>query len=534
MIGLAIPLLLLLVAIVLVVVIAIQRSMKKTEDKGGGADVVSYLVLALAMGVAGFALAELANTAFPGDRFVFDPGQSLATSLAALVVSAPFVVYFWRRQADRRARYPSSTGWTLYLSLMELVFTTAFVVTAVLFVNGLISDESASAWTGTLVFGAIVVFHEFAAHRTPPLSDAGELQRVIGSAIGLITGAAGLVGSLAAVFSIVFDTLDIGFDPWVAMLVVGAPVWAYRWLRPWSAEPSVPRLAWTILVSVASMAFALGSATTIVVLSLQYVLGDPQAAGQHFEPLPIVLALLVAAAPIWVMHRRALGEGRSNPLRIYEYALAGIGLAAGVSGAIALTLTAFDRGLIVGGGIEDVIAFATTMVVGLAVWRFFGGRWTKGEPEFEATAWPRRLYTLGLGVIFGLVSAGSLITTLFILLRRLIDGETTTSLLSPITVFLYTGLATWYLLAAFSRDRDVAQSEEVITPFEVTIITSHPGMVAMRFPSQAKLHVIHRGDEAGPIDDDMADAIVAAVDNKPSLVWVDQDGFRVAPKRVDS
>jgi hypothetical protein len=68
----------------------------------------------------------------------------------------------------------------------------------------------------------------------------------------------------------------------------------------------------------------------------------------------------------------------------------------------------------------------------------------------------------------------------------------------------------------------------------VTIIASHPGMIATRFPEQARLKVIHRGDDAGTIDDETAEAIVAAVNNRPSLVWVDEDGFRVAPMRADT
>jgi hypothetical protein len=75
-------------------------------------------------------------------------------------------------------------------------------------------------------------------------------------------------------------------------------------------------------------------------------------------------------------------------------------------------------------------------------------------------------------------------------------------------------------------------SDEVVTPFDVTIISSHPGTIATRFPKQAKVRVLHRGDVSGAIDDEMADEIVAAVNNKSSLVWVDDDGFRIAPART--
>ena len=46
------------------------------------------------------------------------------------------------------------------------------------------------------------------------------------------------------------------------------------------------------------------------------------------------------------------------------------------------------------------------------------------------------------------------------------------------------------------------------------------------------LHILYRSDEAGIVDEEMAQRIVATVDGHPSLVWVDQDGFRVAPVRA--
>jgi hypothetical protein len=526
--------LVLLLAVVIVVVIAIQRSMKKGTDSNAGADIVAYLVLALAMGVAGFALAELMDTAFPGDRFVFDPAENVATSLASLVVSLPFVVFFWRRQATRRARFPGSSGWTLYLAIIELVFMTAFVTSAVFFVNGLITDASASAWTRALVFGGIVLFHELAARRTPPISDSGELRRVIGSAIGLITGGLGLAGSLSAVFGSFYEASQFGFEPWVAMLIVGAPLWIYRWLRPWDREPALPRLTWLVITTSGSLSAAVASLTWILVLVLQYLFTDTVGAAAHFEFLPVLLAVALTGAPVWWAHRHDLGRERSNPVRLYEFIMAGVGLVGAATAAIALTVVAFDQSLIVGGDSGDVIALAISLFAGLMLWRVFTTLSTRGAEEEEATSWPARIYHLGLGIAFGLVAAGALITTLFIVLRRLLGQPATADLLEPISVLIYTGLGTWYLLSGFARIRRLTESEEVVTPFQVTLITSHPGMIATRFPKQARLHVIYRGDGEGRIDDDMADAIVSEVANRSSIVWVDEDGFRVAPKAGDS
>ena len=526
--GASVLTLLALLAVVLVVVTVVQRSTGKRPDSGEGSDIIAYLVLALAMGVAGFALAELMDTAFPGDRFVFDPTESVATSLASLVVSLPFVLFFWRRQARRRSLFPSSSGWTLYLAIIELVFMTAFVVSAVAFVNGLFSDGSASAWARALVFGGIVVFHELAARRTPPESDSGELQRVVGSAIGLITGGLGAIGTLSAIFGSLFDSSQFRFEPWVAMVVVGVPLWAYRWLRSWDREPALPRNTWLVLGTTIPLAGAIASVTWVLVLVLQYLFTNTPP--DHFDLIPVPLAGAITATPVWWVHRRALGEERTNPVRLYELVIAGVGLVTSTLAAIGLTIVALDQSLIVGGQSDDVVALATVLVVGLVVWRLFTALSNRGIPEEEATSWPSKFYHLGLGIVFALAASGSLIATLFIVLRRLLGQEAVSSLLEPVTILLYTGLATWYLLSGYARIRRMTESEEVVTPFEVTLITSHPGMIATLFPKQARIQVIYRGDGAGQIDEEMAEAIVTEVGTRSSIVWVDEDGFRVAPK----
>ena len=88
-----------------------------------------------------------------------------------------------------------------------------------------------------------------------------------------------------------------------------------------------------------------------------------------------------------------------------------------------------------------------------------------------------------------------------------------------------------HLLAVARSDRALAVSEDVVMPFTVTIIASHPGRLAGMFPKVARTSVVYRGDDVGVIDDAMAEEIVAAVGNRSSIVWVDEDGFRVGPAR---
>lgn len=532
---------LLLLAIVLVVVIAIQRSMSRKEEEAdtSGSDIVAYLLLALSMGVAGFALANLASTAFPGETFIFDPAEQVATSLSALVVSTPFLIYFWRRQAKRRVTYPGSAGWTLYLSVIELAFMTAFVVSAVGFLNGVTNGDLTSAWTGVIVFGAIVVFHEHAARADPPLTDAGELPRTLGSAIGLITATIGLIGVLTGVFGLALEAMggeprDLGFDPWLAMLIVGAPIWWYRWLTRWGTKPALPRITWMVIVTSASLAVFLGAATGVAVMIVEYLFVQTPPAGQHFDALHIALAFFVAGLGVWVAHRRQMGTAPRSAYLIYAYSLAAVGLAAAVSMAIALTISTFSQTLIVGRSGTDVATFVTVLVAGAATWLVLERRATGAEESPGTISWPRRLYTLGVGVLFGLIAAGALIMSIFVLLRRVLADSTAGSLLEPGTTLVYTGLATFHLLRLYALERAAAPSAGVVAPFRVTIICSHPGSIATRFPEEARLKVLHHEGGDGMITEEMADEIVAAVGNRHSFVWVDDAGFRVAPMRVSS
>jgi hypothetical protein len=136
-----------------------------------------------------------------------------------------------------------------------------------------------------------------------------------------------------------------------------------------------------------------------------------------------------------------------------------------------------------------------------------------------------------MAIVTGLTAAGALIGTLVVLFQRLLGSSSGDTLVVQGSLFVYAGLATWHLLRTNAADKELIVSEEVITPFAVTVICSHPGMLAARFPKEAKLRVVYRGDDVGVISDEMADEIVATVGHTSSIVWVDDGGFRIAPAR---
>lgn len=535
--GFLIPLL-----VLVVVVVGVVAVLRKVMDRRGsgpdeGGDVIAYLLMAVAVGVAAFALVELGQAAFPGDRFVSNTDRLLATSLAALVVASPVAAILWRRQAQRRATFPASGGWTVYLALIEAVFMTSFVVAAVSILNWLLADASRPVLTDVVVFAGVLLFHEIAARRTPPMSDAAELPRVVGSAVGLITTAVGLAGTLTWLLDRLYSSFqataggpgEIG--TWLALLIVGLPVWWYRWLRPWPAEPATPRFTWMFFGSVAGLLTAIGSAVWLVSQTLVYLTESTEPAGTYFDTIPAVVSIGGVGLLVWTHHRRRLGVERTNPVRAYQYALAAAGLLWSVGAATALTAIALGPADFIDADPEALIPVTVVLVTSLALWGWFWRKAAGAPREIEAGTLPRRFYLIGLAILTGMVSAGALIGTLVVLFQRLLDVGTGETLVVQASLFVYSGLATWHLLRTNAVDRDLIVSEEVITPYKVTLICSHPGMIATTFPKEARLQVIYRADDTGVIDEELARAIVEAVGHRSSLVWVDDDGFRVAPAR---
>jgi len=91
----------------------------------------------------------------------------------------------------------------------------------------------------------------------------------------------------------------------------------------------------------------------------------------------------------------------------------------------------------------------------------------------------------------------------------------------------------WHLLRVNAQDKKLFEAEEVIAPFQVTVICSHPGQLATVLPKQANLRILYRADEVGIIDNEMAEDIAAAIGQASSLVWVGAGDFEVVTARFD-
>lgn len=527
--------------LVIAVVVGIAVFRRTPTDRGPGSgdgeDLLSYLVLAIAVGVGTFSLMNLGRVAFPRDVFIWDPEGQMAGALAGIVVSAPFAVILWRRQRARRDIFPRSGGWTLYLSLIEAVFMTAFALAAFALLSRLIGDGEPVTFTDILVFAGIVIFHEFATRETPPRSGGAELPRIIGSAIGLIMLTMGVTWLLAQLLERVFGFAPnlVGGPSWGtqgALAITGAAIWGYRWLRPWSEAPSPARNAWTFLVATLSIGTFFGALGTIITQVLTFLLTATAPARTHFAILPATLALALVMFAIWFHHRRRLGTERTDPVRAYEYFTAALALGASVGAVTGLVGAVVSRPLIAGDRGQLALIAGTFLLLGLSVWYFYWSRAQAQPPETELAASPRRTYLLGLGVVMGLTGAIAMIVVLVGVFQVLLGVDRlTTQFPALITLVLASGGVAWHLFATYTKNKTATTTGVTIPAFDVTVICSHPGMLATRFPSQARVRVVYRGDDAGVVTDEMADQIVTEVNNRPSFVWVDDTGFRVAPAR---
>jgi len=529
--------LLVLGMIVAGLVLAIRKFMDRNgQASSDGSDVIPYLLLALAMGTAGFSLAALGRAAFPGDVFVFDISGQVATALAGLVVATPIAVYLWRRQAQRRESYPASGGWTVYLALIEAVFMTAFAITAFKLVNLILGDGETTTWADVIVYAGIIAFHEMAIRRTPPRSDSADLPRVVGSAIGLLATAIGAVGIIFWLSEEAYATFSAqagGEDlmTWISLLIVGGPIWYFRWWRPWPDDSSLPRDAWMFVVSVSALTTAIGVATFTFIQTVVFVFTETDDGAQHFEFLPVAFSVGLIAVLLWAHHRSRLGPERTTAVQSYEYTMTAIGLGSLVGSATGLTALAFGVGDLISVDSRVVISVAIVVLASLSVWWIFWSKAKASSRDVEAASVPRRFYLLGMGVIMGLSAASALIGVLVVLFQMLLGSTEGETLVVQGSLFVFAGLATWHLLRENAEDRRLIVSEDVITPFEVTIICSHPGVISTLFSDKARVRVVYRGDDEGIISEEMANQIVEEVNHRSSLVWVDEDGFRVASTR---
>jgi hypothetical protein len=421
--------------------------------------------------------------------------------------------------------------------VIEVVFLTAFYVSVAQIADALTSTAITATWPDLLVYGGIVAFHWWAERREPPYGDAGELPRLIGSGVSGIALTVGAIGTLTWLLSEAYESIGPTIsipEPAVplALTLVGAPIWAWRWLPAWRDETSVFRSLYLAAVTALSLAVAIGAAVATTAVLLSYLLGQAGPAADHFSSYPPALAFGIVGGALWIHHRRRLGPGRTGALRGYQYTMAAAGLSGLIGATVALIELVFSQRLAGDATGEGLIALGCAAIAAGWVWLWFWRKVQAVPREDEIRVIQRRIYLIGMTVVTGLTAASALIGALVVVFRAVL-GETEDmidSLRLPLSLAVVSGLAAWHLFTQIRAD-SVGLRRVEVEPFTVTLICSHPGNITTLFPREATTRVLYRADASGIVTDEMAAAIVAEVGNSSSLVWVDDTGYKIAPAR---
>lgn len=515
------------------------RARRGRDQQGddGDIDLIPYLLLALAVGVAGFTLAALARASLTPDRLAGRPTGEIAGALAGLVVATPVAYLLWKRQAKRRRTHPPAPGWPIYLAVIELTFLTSFFIAVAHLAETFTGEEARADWPDLVVYGGIIAFHWWAERRDPPSGDIGDLPRLVGSGVALVALTTGLIGTLTWLLSEAYDSLWGPIrvpDPAVpmALTLVAAPIWAWRWLPAREEDSNVFRNLYLGFVTASALIMTIAAGVTMIATLLTFLVTDVGSSQEQFRLYPPALAFVIVSGALWLHHSRRLGPGRTGAVRGYQYAMAATGLGTLIGSATGLVDTVFRPTLAGTNTGELLIGLGCIVIASGWVWLWFWGRVQAAPRAAEVGALPRRIYLIGMAIVIGLTAAGSLIAALVVVFRSLLGevGATADSLRIPVTLTVIAGLATWHLFTHIREDGSLLRRSEV-KPFTVTVICSHPGNLTALLPKEATVRVLYRGDSVGNIDDVMAAAIVAEVGVEPSLIWVDESGFQMAPAR---
>lgn len=539
--------LLLLVLIGFVVALPfILLARRRTTSQGTSpAEIVTYLILAVATLVTTNSISSLLEIVMPGDGVLIAGADDLALSLSTLIVAGVVAVALWiamERTTTDLARPPRE----LYLAVVNAVSMAVVAVGAIrvlLWAVGVTGFEP-SALADMAAFGGAWFLHE--RFRRPP-EELDELRQVAGALLGLGLASAGTFGILFASFDAVVSSGQViagdgGLSELLrtslVLLVVGVPFFWWFWLRGLAGRPGTWRNGYALLVSITAWFSAFTALAILLNRILQRAL---DVGGDGSATISASAATTIVGGLVYWHHRPVLGRERNQSIRIVEYVLSAIGLIAG-SGAIVTLASILGDNLFGAGSVitnDSRLALGALVVLilsALAVWRY----WVRalqlaGDPA-EANSAPRRATILILRVGYFLVGAGALIVVLYLLLRAALDGDgsgLSEGLTVAVPLVVVSGLMVWHLAEQRTKPAPGAEATETVAAARklgtITVVATDPGPLPKMIHG---MRFLKRGDGIGVVDQSRADEIVSAltsVTTSAAMITVDTDGFSIVP-----
>lgn len=474
-----------LLALIVYAITQVQKRGSGAADGGGVRRFFQYVLLYGLMIVSAVGVAGLLTRLFGGEA---DGPAALARALTFTVIGLPLFIGLAAWSRRRLAEDPGETrsfGWTFYATIAPLTA----LIAAMVGLNGVAAwafgadDFEASALAGLLAWGGMWLLHWLATVR---LADSRRFQahHVLGSAIGLGTGAWGLAWLLSTTIELLIGSRpgfavgsshDLGRA--AALLVTGGVVWVVYWLRTLSRADRTP--LWFVHVLPigvgGGLVTAISALSTLLYTVLVWFVGRPfvDDASRHFSGAPGAVAAALVGVLVWWYHRTVLAEnepaGRTEVRRVYEYLMAGVALLA-AAGGLTTVLVAVIEALTGSGGIDvgrsavnTLLAAVTLLAVGGPVWWFFWRRLQAArasDPEGELASPTRRVYLFILFGLIGLVAVVTLLVGVFILIEDMLDGrlsaETIRSMRYALGLLVTSGAIAWYHWSVYRDDREAA------------------------------------------------------------------------------
>jgi hypothetical protein len=375
-----------------------------------------YLVAFISLEVVIWGLINLLRTIFAG-KTLFPGADTLAQALALILVGVPLFAFHWlwaQRAAFRDEEEHAATLRAVFL-YAALLATLIPVVqnTLALFDRLLISGAqlevsrsilgSTQTWQDNLI--AIVLNGIAAAYffnvlrmdwrslkERENFADVRRLYRYIWVLYGLLMTVFGVQQVLSFLFytpsAIIGESGREVLVNGLALIIVGAPIWAYAWSVCQQAldEPmeqgSMLRLGVLYLLALAAVVTVLTSAGIIVDILLRLALGESMDLREFLLQMRNPVSIGIPLAGIWAYYGSWLGKDidsvsdparRSGLKRFYFYILSLIGLAATFIGLALLLSFVIDvlvnSEALWGENMRPRLAGAiATLSVGLPVW----------------------------------------------------------------------------------------------------------------------------------------------------------------------
>lgn len=520
--------------------------------------VLYALVIVVALGVVEL-LGRLLGAEVPEWQ---NPSAELATGLAFAIVGGALLALlaWWTRRMHRAD--PSEAESPMWVAYVTLAALTGAVVAASSVQNAgymLLSDARLDAESAALflTWAAVWWVHWEIARRT--LDTARQTPHLLlGSLVGLAFGAAGMVITLGTSLDLLLRPEAVGrplgvLGEGASTLIVGALIWVRYWA---TAAVHLPRrplwLALVLPLGVGGgLVMALVAGSRLLWSVLVWFLGDRQdmSASVHFDSAALELAALLVGILVWWYHRSVLATGaekgaaRTEPQRVYEYLVAGIGLVAaaiGVGTVLVTLIEAVTPGIDAGMPVVNTLwAAVTLLIVGVPVWWLFWRRVGRGaavDPAAEAASPTRRVYLVVLFGIAGVAAVIALITAAVTLMQDVVGGSlgpaTVRSMRYALGTLVGAAAVSAYHGAVFRADRVSGASTRLRGPRTVVLVGAVGPEVDREVSHATGARVEVWGRLDAPVAEWDVEALAAGLAGYPGadvVVVAEGDGFRIVP-----